>query len=97
MAPGLRGKRDKYEIIYDIMEICKNGTKKTRLMYGANLSYQLQRRYVEELMNKGLIARQEDMYYLTKRGTEFLETLRRYREKKKEFEEVVGRLRSLEI
>ncbi|BBD72184.1 hypothetical protein HS1genome_0573 [Sulfodiicoccus acidiphilus] len=97
MAPGVNGKRDKYEIVYDILQVCKGGAKKTKLMYGANLSFELQKRYTELLIKKGLLMKQDEMYYITKKGSDILQVLQRYKEKKKDFEDALTKLKNFEI
>jgi predicted transcriptional regulator len=90
-----RKKRSSYDIIYDILESCKYGVKKTRLMYNANLSFQVLEKYVIKLTEKGLILKKEDKFFITEKGIKYLETIKRLKEKKKELEEIYTKLREI--
>lgn len=65
--------RGRLQIIADILGIIGNGSKKTRIMYRANLSYKLLCRYLAEVLNAGLVkCKEKDSYVLTPKGDEFL-------------------------
>lgn len=65
--------RDRLQIIADILEIVGKGSRKTRIMYRANLSYRLLCRYLDEVLDSGLAKCQEpDSYELTQKGEDFL-------------------------
>ena len=76
--------RNRLEIAADIIEITKNGSRKTRIMYQGNLSFDLLQRYLDMLLNFQLIQRLEGdqpAYIATEKGRHFLtefEELRRY-------------------
>lgn len=79
-------KRDKIEIVYDILSaVEKKGgkIKPTHLLYKANLSHQRMKKYLAELLEKGLIAEQKDdanrWYTLTEKGTQFITEYTRIR------------------
>lgn len=65
------------EIAADILEIAKNGSRKTRIMYQGNLSFDLAQKYLCMLLDLDLlqIVRNgaEKTYVLTEKGREFLE------------------------
>jgi predicted transcriptional regulator len=82
-------KRTFYDIIHDVLQSCKNGSRKTRLMYSANLSYYLTIKYVSFLENARLIARKDDMYFLTEKGRTLLEKLNKYRNMRAELEKIL--------
>lgn len=63
------------------------GVKKTRIMYFANLSYDLLKRYLEEAMGLGFVRVSEGEYSVTRKGEMFLE---RY----KAFNSESGRVRA---
>lgn len=72
-------KRNKLEIIRDILKVInnKNGKiKPTHIMYKSNLSHQMMEEYLTELINKNFIIRIEDKtkktYSITKKGLEYL-------------------------
>jgi predicted transcriptional regulator len=66
--------RSQEDIIADILAIVVNEPKKTHIMYGANLSYSLLRKYLDLLLDAQLIRYQEDerTYTLTPSGKEYL-------------------------
>lgn len=73
--------RSRFDIIADILKVVKdNGAKKTQIMYGANLSYQVLKRYLS-LISEASLVRFENRrrcYMLTERGRIFLERYREY-------------------
>ncbi len=65
--------RNKLQIIADILVIVRNGSKKTHIMYQANLSYKLLRKYLDKVITAGLVKTENgDSYVLTGKGEEFL-------------------------
>jgi len=83
-----KGYRSRLEIIRDILLVTRDtGSKKTRIMYGANLSYKLVTRYLDELMKAGfLMFDGESLYTLTSRAQEFLKTYEAYEKNNRELE-----------
>jgi len=75
--------RNKLQIIADILYIAGKGAKKTRIMYQANLSYDLLKRYLAETLEAGLISidKGERLYVVTRKGEEFLEKYGKYSER----------------
>lgn len=66
-------KRSKYEICADILRATLNGAKKTRIVYAANLNFNLMKRYLPRLTERGFIEATDDGYYLTTpKGIQFL-------------------------
>ncbi|MFW5746780.1 MAG: winged helix-turn-helix domain-containing protein [Nanoarchaeota archaeon] len=80
-------KRERLEVVNDILVAIrnsKNGLGPTRLLYASNLSPQMFRDYIEELVDSGLIEEQEEekrkkdkrarkIYVLKEDGYRFLE------------------------
>ncbi|MAG78364.1 hypothetical protein CL616_03300 [archaeon] len=80
-------RREKLEIIKDILEAirAKGGTiKPTHLLYKSNLSHDSMKRYVSELMEKGMVEEQEQKrskkYIITDQGLKFLTQYQQIRE-----------------
>jgi len=73
--------RSKLYIIADILKAAENGSKKTRIMYLANLSYQLLEKYLWKVINAGLMEHNGEHYVLTEKGRIFLEKFNNYSEK----------------
>jgi predicted transcriptional regulator len=76
-------KRERLEVIKDILEAIKEGRniKPTRLLYASNLSPQMFKDYINELLGKGFIKIEnyEDgkkTFSLTKKGQDFLQEYR---------------------
>ena len=75
-------KRERLEIIRDILSATRSakGIKPTRLLYASNLSPQMFKEYIGELLKKGLIKEETlkkgKIFLLTKKGNEFLEQYR---------------------
>lgn len=72
-------KRDKLQIIYDILSVIKekNGKiKPTNILYKSNLSNQMFQEYMNELMQKEFIlenkAKSGKTYSLTQKGFDYL-------------------------
>jgi predicted transcriptional regulator len=73
-------KRERLEVIKDILESVREGRKikPTRLLYASNLSPQMFKEYIDELLKKGFLRLESDenekkTFSLTKRGYEFLQ------------------------
>ena len=65
--------RDGLQIVADILVIASRRTRKTQIMYKANLSYRLLCRYLDRVLDAGLVSFEErDCYALTDKGKEFL-------------------------
>lgn len=67
-------KRNKMEIIHDMLRIIqnKNGKiKKTHLMYKANLSHNQMKAYLDELKKSGLIENSPSSFLITDKGKDF--------------------------
>ncbi len=76
-------KRERLEVIKDILRaIMQNRQiKPTRLLYASNLSPQMFKEYINELISKGFIGldidkKEKKTFSLTKKGQEFLQEYR---------------------
>ena len=93
---SVKGYRNKLEITRDILLAAGNeGSRKTHIMYGANLSYKLLKRYLEAVSKAGLIERNgESFYEITEEGKLFLKLYSDYEEKRKEIREGINDLKN---
>jgi predicted transcriptional regulator len=73
-------KRERLNIIKDILNSIRQNRqiKPTRLLYASNLSPQMFKEYINELISKGFIkldidAKEKKTFSLTKKGQEFLQ------------------------
>jgi predicted transcriptional regulator len=84
------GNRKKLEIIRDILLVVADsgeyGSRKTHIMYRANLSYVLLTRYLNDALNAGLVNEENSDYFITEKGKVFLETYEDYSRKKTDIE-----------
>jgi predicted transcriptional regulator len=66
--------RSRSEIIAMILQAANNGATKTRIMYGAYLSYAQVKEYLEFLQTKDLLRYEQgtQLYKLTDKGLHFL-------------------------
>jgi predicted transcriptional regulator len=84
------------EIAAGILEIARNGSRKTRIMYLGNLSFDLLQKYLDMLVRLGLLEtrnNQEKTYVATEKGRKFLED---FNELQKHAEVVEVKKRALE-
>jgi predicted transcriptional regulator len=70
-------RRDKLGIVSEILEIAKEGTLKTQIMYKANLSFTQLNGYLKFMLKttflKKFTARGKTMYVATEKGLDFLQ------------------------
>jgi predicted transcriptional regulator len=70
-------RRDKLSIIAEILEIAKEGTLKTQIMYKANLSFAQLNDYLKFMQKTSLLskfrANGKDVYAATEKGIEFMQ------------------------
>ena len=76
-------KRERLEVIKDILESIRTNRniKPTRLLYSSNLSPQMFKEYINELISKGFIKldiddKEKKTFSLTKKGNDFLQEYR---------------------
>ncbi|MCI0558485.1 MAG: winged helix-turn-helix domain-containing protein [Nitrososphaera sp.] len=68
-----RGTRGTIDIIADILSLGESWTRKTTIMYKANLSHQMLKFYLWHMVELGLLEESEDMQFrTTEKGKEFL-------------------------
>lgn len=75
-----KGRRSESEVIFDILSYAKTKQKKTRLMYLSNMPYNHFQKYLDLLLEKGLLTKQESNphgfdYLTTKKGKDFLNSM----------------------
>ena len=80
MEPKYR--RSRFDVVADILEVARGGTKKTTIVYSANLNFEVLGRYLADLVARGLIRRNngEKIIELTEKGQEYLRRYRKLRE-----------------
>jgi predicted transcriptional regulator len=69
-------RRNKLEIITCILTICKSkGSSKTKVVYQANLNFKNASLYLNWLMKRGYLAKEDKLYKTTPAGLELLANL----------------------
>ena len=68
-------KRDRVEIMAEILGLCSEPRTKTHVMYGTNLSWKMLQYYLSELQALELLEVHDNStrYVITNRGREFVE------------------------
>jgi predicted transcriptional regulator len=67
-------RRDKHDIVLDILKIAKGAKRKTQIMYKAKLSYAQLKAYLELLNDRGLLESNDGFYHTTSKGLEYIKT-----------------------
>jgi predicted transcriptional regulator len=70
-APSRR--RDRHDIIAEILKTAKRGKKKTYIMYKARLSHSQLKLYLELLNRNGMIVNNNGVYKTTPKGLTFIQ------------------------
>ena len=74
--------RGRMDIMADILDQAQHGAKKTRLMYGCNLSFRQLRVYLDFLLKRNFVAlvtpadEESRVFRTTRKGLAFLESYR---------------------
>jgi predicted transcriptional regulator len=88
-------RRDKLHIIAEILEIARDGTLKTQVMYRANLSFTQLNEYLKFMLEISLLEKVEindkDVYRATEKGVDFLQRYREINELLKTEDEINGK------
>jgi predicted transcriptional regulator len=77
-------RRDRLHIIAEILEISKNGSLKTQIMYRANLSFAQLNEYLHLLLDIELLKESEEngktLYKVTRKGDKYLQNYYKIKE-----------------
>lgn len=65
-------RRDRHDIVLDILKIARGGKRKTQIMYKAKLSYGQLKAYLELLNDRGLLESNDGVYHTTNKGLNFI-------------------------
>ena len=68
-------RRNDLDICADILKVAQTGAKKTQIVYQANLNFKIVKKYLDRLIDNGLLDPQDEskFYLTTPRGYDFLE------------------------
>jgi predicted transcriptional regulator len=65
-------RRDRHDIIAEILKTAKEGEKKTYIMYKARLSHAQLKLYLDFLNQNGMIVNSDGVYQTTSKGLNFV-------------------------
>jgi len=83
--------RSRLDIIADVLSVTGDSARKTKIMFGANLSFNLVNRYLAEVLKADLVSVNDGRYYfITDRGKEFLKRYGEYSRLKRSAEEATN-------
>jgi predicted transcriptional regulator len=68
-------RRDKLEILRNILLVCKDGAKKTEIVYKTNLNFKNAEAYLQWLIDRKFITKEERLFKITPKGAELLANL----------------------
>jgi predicted transcriptional regulator len=69
-------RRNKLEILGSILDICKvDGSSKTRIVYQVNLNFKNAGSYLDWLIKRGYIVKEDRVYKTTHKGEELSDNL----------------------
>ena len=88
--------RGRLDIIADILHVASQNAKKTQIMYQANLSYKVLKKYLTEVTEASLISFEDEKqcYMVTDKGREFLEAYKKYSKDNRHIEKRVNEINS---
>ena len=66
-------RRSKFDIVIAILEVVSSGANKTKIVYKANLNFNLATKYLDFLLERGLVRTNSSRYEITGEGKAFLE------------------------
>lgn len=66
-------KRNNLDICADMLRVSRIGAKKSHLVYKANLNFLIVKKYLNRLVDNGLLDHSGDRFYITNKGSEFLD------------------------
>jgi predicted transcriptional regulator len=64
--------RGRFDIIGSILLICKNGAKKTEIVYKGNLNFKIAEAYLKWLNDREMIMKEGRFFNITSKGSELL-------------------------
>jgi predicted transcriptional regulator len=78
----VRKKRNRFELLADLLESSRGGAKKTTMMFRSNLSFRLLNKYLDFLIQNEFLEKTDGKYYPSQRGLVYLHRFARYQRAK---------------
>lgn len=66
-------RRNNLDICADILQVAKVPVRKTRIVYEANLNFNIVKDYLSLLKEKGLLEHEDELFITTSKGSSFIE------------------------
>ena len=85
--------RRRFDIVADIINVAGQGARRTKIMYFANLSHLLLKRYLEDALHVGFLQATGEEFSVTNKGEAFLERYQRFSSRYSRVEQDVEALR----
>ena len=70
--------RRRFDILADVIRVAGQGARRTKIMYFANLSHLLLKRYLEDALHVGFLRAVGEEFSVTSKGEAFLERYQRF-------------------
>ena len=68
-------RRNNLDIEADILDVAKQGSVKTWIVYGANLNFKIVKKYLDGLISRGLIEQDGKLFFTTEKGEAYRQTI----------------------
>ncbi len=68
----MKPRRSPYEIIWEILSYCRQPRRITHILLACNLSTDTAKKYLNLLIEKGLLKKQSENYITTRKGVEYI-------------------------
>ncbi len=69
-------RRNSLDIYSEILNLSEHGAKKTQIVYKANLNFNIAKKHINALMERGFVEEKSKLYFTTERGKNFVENYR---------------------
>ncbi|EMR74152.1 putative transcriptional regulator [Thaumarchaeota archaeon SCGC AB-539-E09] len=71
-------RRNNLDISADILQVAQEGAKKTQIVYKANLNFLIVKKYLNNLIEKDLMNKNDKHYFTTDKGRDFLMSYKKF-------------------
>ncbi len=71
-------RRNDVDICADLLNVAKDGAKKTQLVYKANLNFTIIKKYIKKLNENGFLISHDGFFFTTDKGSRFLVKYREF-------------------
>jgi predicted transcriptional regulator len=70
----MKVRRDRSDVYHDLLETAIKPCRKTRLVYGSNLNFEIIKRYIIELTQAEMLEQEGDFYKTTEKGCKYIDS-----------------------